>query len=549
MAHRRTIVIILKLLLSIAAIWSSGCLEPYQKKQVPTPSPAALEIRVGLMIDAQEVQFEMPEAFAIRNPSGQVIANELPTGNWRVTTLSFAPPRLGYRLLLATVDEQGAARAEVARIKRAGLQPDIIKQAQRQLPLRVGQEQDTRYRVVLHERFSSYAAAEQRRTELASILALSILEQLEQPASGQLLLQNQNAGVQYRLPDGSQFKTERLLLKTTASNPPRQTAPSYHGRISLHVSPTGGVTLVNSLLLEDYLAGVVPSEMAPGFPPAALQAQAITARNAALLSMLRAEPQAVFDICGDAGCQVYSGMSRRSPATDQAVRETAGLVMTVAGHVVPAFYSGVCGGHTEDNERIWSGAAQSHLRGRFDRSAATNHQYQALTTEAEVRAWLDDTAPAFCNLDGANVPVSLNYARKYYRWQERFSHLELEESIRRETGEEFGNLIDLQPLVRGVSGRITSLRIIGTRKTFELRGELRIRRALSTHVLPSALIAIDRFPQGSNDTARTFIIRGAGWGHGVGMCQIGAAMMALQGKSLEEILQHYYSGVRLQRAY
>jgi peptidoglycan hydrolase-like amidase len=235
--------------------------------------------------------------------------------------------------------------------------------------------------------------------------------------------------------------------------------------------------------------------------------------------------------------------------TDRAVNETFGLVLAGKGReVVNAPYASVCGGHTENNENIWSGNARSHLRGVPDRASAQGTKSN-LANEDSLRAWLASQPPANCNLEGARVPPGMAYARKYFRWHVQFSATELRDNIRKQTGEDPGDLLDLQPVRRGLSGRVTTLKVVGTKKTFEITRELAIRQSLSPQTLWSSLFVVDKIPSGATGSPAQFIFHGAGAGHGVGMCQIGAAMMALRGSRHETILQHYYSEAELMRAY
>jgi len=357
-----------------------------------------------------------------------------------------------------------------------------------------------------------------------------------------LTLKARDGAEQFSLPDGFEIQAGEMSL--AFANGERRT---YHGRLRFHRLAGDKIAAVNLLPVEHYLAGVLPAEMNAQFPLAALKAQAIAARSEVMIKLRQKKQSEIYDICGDASCQAYAGKGKRSALTDRAVNETFGLVLaTPQGEIVNAPYASVCGGHTENNEQIWAGHARPHLRGVYDGSAPT--AFAALANEDSVRLWLAENPPAYCNLSAVAVPAGLAYSRKYFRWQFTFSATELRDNIRKQTGEDFGELLDLQPLSRGVSGRITRLRVIGTKKSFDINRELAIRQALSPQTLWSSLFLIDRTPAANGGVAE-FTLRGAGAGHGVGMCQIGAARMALDGSSHEAILAHYYTGVRIIRVY
>lgn len=431
----------------ISAFGFASCLKPYtamDHSQQP-------EVRVGLIVDAAQAQFEIAEAFSVRSPEGKIQAH-IPAGRtWIV-------------------------------------QPSGV--------------------------------------------------------SGQPLeLRTRDGAQRFTLPEGAEINAHEIKL--TLGKEQR----NYHDRLRFHLTPSGKVTVVNILPVEYYLAGVLPAEMNAQFPLEALKAQAIAARSEVMMKLKQNRDDAIFDICGDATCQAYAGKGQRSALTDRAVSETFGIVVANQNRdVVNAPYASVCGGHTENNENIWSGNARPHLRGVFD-SVSPGNAVEDLTVEENVRAWLASSATANCNLEGIAVPAGMAYSKKYFRWQMTLSGVELRDNIRKQTGEDFGDLLDLQAISRGVSGRITKLRVVGAKKSFEINRELAIRQALSPQTLWSSLFVVDKTTSSANGNAAQFIIRGAGAGHGVGMCQIGAAMMALRGSKYEAILKHYYSGIRLLRAY
>jgi SpoIID/LytB domain protein len=172
----------------------------------------------------------------------------------------------------------------------------------------------------------------------------------------------------------------------------------------------------------------------------------------------------------------------------------------------------------------------------------------SLQDEKKFRKWIDSSPDVYCNTIRKKVPSSLNYYKKYFRWKFEYDRKELEEIIRNKTGEDFGLLIDLIPLKRGVSGRIIELEIVGTKKRFVISKELAIRQALSKSTLYSAAFYVIK-QGGSRNRPKKFILKGGGWGHGVGMCQVGAGVMAYLGKKFAEILKHYYRCIALKTLY
>ena len=361
-----------------------------------------------------------------------------------------------------------------------------------------------------------------------------------------LILQNTNSGHLQRLESGFEIISKKIFLGQEQEDTSFKKSDKhiYNGKMKFIQSANQTITVVNVLPLENYLTGVVPAEMSATFPLEALKAQAITARSVALYNVVHKNPSAIYDICGSVRCQVYSGVNKRSAATDRAVRETRGIILKARGKLVQTPYSSVCGGHTTNNEDVWIGQPQSHLRGLLDRHGIRKLTNDTFAREMAVRKWLNSEPSVYCNVtDTDKIPGSIRYTRKYFRWQVKYSYTELTKVLKKKTGKNFGQLVSLTAIARGASGRITRLRITGTQKTFELTGDIVIRRALAWQALWSSFFVIERTAN------KNFTITGAGYGHGVGMCQTGAGMMALQGNSHKQILQHYYTGVQLQKIY
>ncbi len=361
-------------------------------------------------------------------------------------------------------------------------------------------------------------------------------------AKRMLQLTHEETKKKLTLPGGCEMIANRIGVKESAAVQGQSALPNYLGRMRFLIKSDTAIAVINILPVEKYLSGVVPAEMSSSFPFEALKAQAIASRSEVLYKLAQRVPNRDYDICADIGCQVYAGLSRKSKDVDRAIRETQGLVLKVGEEVVTAPYSSVCGGHTENNESVWSGNARSHLRGVYDGKHAPEFARQLMNNEDAMRKWLNAMPPAHCQIGAEVTTRTLDYARGYYRWEVQITAQEMAAHLAKKTGENFGELLELVPLKRGVSGRVTKLRVAGSKKSFELNGELVIRQALAPQGLPSAMFVV-------NKEGAKFILRGGGRGHGVGMCQVGAAMMALRGKAYDTILRHYYSEVRLTRVY
>lgn len=381
---------------------------------------------------------------------------------------------------------------------------------------------------------------------------------LARQEAGKAILQLQSLESQRGLPSARRFaaesgfrmEAERMALFGLAAGGGFQLeGPEnrwYRGALQFLAQASGELTVVNVVPVESYVAGVLASEMHADFPFQALKAQAVAARSALLARLGKRHVDDGFDVCAEVHCQAYGGIKRESENARRAVAATAGLVLSRDSRVVDAVYHAVCGGHTEDNDQMWEGAGQPHLRGVFDGEGSSDALAGVLMQEDRLARWIAGEPPVYCNV-AAGSPEAMHYARKYFRWVISTSAEALQSQIAKITGEDFGALVDLIPMQRGRSGRIRRLRVVGTVKTFEISSELTIRRALAPGTLWSSCFVVSR--EGGGSKPPGFVFRGAGRGHGVGMCQVGAGAMAWRGAGFMAILQHYYRGVVLEKAY
>lgn len=298
---------------------------------------------------------------------------------------------------------------------------------------------------------------------------------------------------------------------------------SYRGDLEMIVSAEAGVTVINRLDLESYLYGVVPSEMSALWPEEALKAQTIAARSEALSKLARHAMDG-YDLCAETHCQVYSGTSRETPRVCRLVDETAGLVLTYDGKPVDAVYSSSCGGHTQDNI-YGAGEDVPYLRGSPDGAAPGLFPLSPLDLER----WIKSPP------DGIHCGAPIQAQPSRFRWVRVYTAEEMDRMAGR-LGR-VGSVRHIEVVERKRSGHISSIRVVGTEGAVEIDKELVIRRALGD--LRSSLFKAEtRFDAAGEPVEHLFF--GGGWGHGVGMCQSGAAGRALAGQSAEEILRHYF---------
>jgi stage II sporulation protein D len=314
-----------------------------------------------------------------------------------------------------------------------------------------------------------------------------------------------------------------------------------------------GLTVINDVPLEDYVTSVISSEMSASSPLELLKAHAVISRSwlrfpetnrpdfgKALRQSLDSreirrwygrEAHPDFDVCADDHCQRYQGVTKAfSPSAAEAVRATAGEFLRYNGLICDARFSKCCGGITERYATAWEDEDIPYLDSVYDGPRQS--------CPADSESWIRSNPPAYCNTDDPEILARIlpgfdQKTRDFYRWQVAYTPAELADVIGSRLAVDLGPIREVQPLARGPSGRIHRLKITGERDYIIIGKELEIRRALSrTHLYSSAFV-VDKEPG-------RFVLRGAGWGHGVGLCQIGAAMMANAGKPYTQILQHYY---------
>ena len=339
------------------------------------------------------------------------------------------------------------------------------------------------------------------------------------------------------------------------------------------------ITAINVISLEDYLKSVISSEMSSTSSEELLKAHSIISRSWLLAQITKnmsikeqkdkyetsiitsteiirwydREDHEHFDVCADDHCQRYQGITRQTlELVNRVINTTYGKILSYKGSICDARYSKCCGGVLETFENVWEPIAHPYLLGKPDSFSGV--PFPDLTIEEYAEEWIKSSPDAFCNTQDTLVlnQVLNDYDREtadFYRWTISYSQHEISEIIKDRLGIDFGCILDLIPLERGTSGRIKHLKIIGTNKVMVIGKELEIRRSLSkTHLYSSAFI-VDAQEEDEEDIPQKFVLTGAGWGHGVGLCQIGAAVMADKGYKYEEILKHYFPGTLIKTMY
>ena len=340
------------------------------------------------------------------------------------------------------------------------------------------------------------------------------------------------------------------------------------------------ICAINELPVEKYLESVISSEMSATSSLELLKAHAVISRSWLLAQMKKRrevaesgnnffsfvkkddmlirwydrEDHTIFDVCADDHCQRYQGITKEtSPHVAEAIRQTKGQVLLNDGEICDARFSKCCGGETEEFQYCWENTPKSYLTAVRDFIVGASPKLD-LTDEATAERWIRSNPEAFCNTQDKKIlsQVLNDYDQEtadFYRWKVNYTQEQLRQLIADKLKMDFGAILDMKAVERGKSGRISKLQIIGAEKTFIIGKELEIRRALSdTHLYSSAFV-VDKYDIDDKGIPQRFEIIGAGWGHGVGLCQIGAAVMGEKGYSYNEILLHYYQGAEIKQFY
>jgi stage II sporulation protein D len=356
----------------------------------------------------------------------------------------------------------------------------------------------------------------------------------------------------------------------------RKEDQTFEGALRLLAAADGTITVINEISVEGYLQSVISSEMSADAPLELLKAHAITSRSW-LVAMLERqtrgknvgtpalrsreteseivrwydrEDHTSFDVCADDHCQRYQGITKIfSAKAKEAIDATRGSFLVHKNEICDARFYKACGGLTEIFENAWEDIRVPYLQSVSD----WEHSYPPVVSEEKAREWILSSPDAYCNTTDGDIlrqilPSFDQETTDFFRWRVEYEREELERIVARKSGIDFGTITDLVPLQRGPSGRIIRLKIVGSKKVIVVGKELEVRRWLSNSHLYSSAFVVDT-ERGKDDVPVKFVLRGAGWGHGVGLCQIGAAVMAERGKKAEEIVLHYFPGAHLQRLY
>ena len=310
----------------------------------------------------------------------------------------------------------------------------------------------------------------------------------------------------------------------------------FAGTLEIRNNADGTQTAINTIDLEDYLCSVISSEMNANSPMELLKAHAVISRSWAIRQIVNCKSSnrklhEGFDLCANDHCQRYEGLKRMNERAVEAVRETAGQVLMYGDEICDCRYHKCCGGKTEIWRTCWEDIDVPYIQ-----------SVQCDFCDPKRKSLVPCTSVLCTSLNDYDQET-----KDFRDWEVTYTAEELSDIIRTKSGIDFGEIVDLIPLHRGASGRIDSLQIVGTKRTEVIGKELKIRQWLSRSCLYSSWFEVKKSQiiNHKSQMSNQFTLIGHGWGHGAGLCQIGAAVMASEGKSYDEILKYYYRGAQL----
>ncbi len=509
------------------------------------------QIRVGIIQSADKVDFRCNKNFNLTNAANQTLLTGIANHPYRLTIHAATPAQIEYQVRAAIEKDPTLAQKRVAELSRQGIQAQMRTVG---LSLELNQRRiDNREYWVVIGGFATREDAVAFKNAQPDAGEYVVVENILQPASGEIECNGQTLGATVRIvPEKFDEDTQITVADVMIGiqfHWQRYEDLDYRGIIEVGFNNQGRLVVINELSLEDYLVSVNSSEMTPDCPLGLLEAQTVVARATVFATMGKHHYNTSFHLCSDDHCQCYQGKKREQAISRQAVINTWGEVLMYGDEICDARYSKICGGIMEDYANVWENRHIPYMVAGID-SDQPIEPYPA-NTEAAARKLIDSNLPAFCNTQLYQLPprlANLYSTQNLFRWQVSYGREELEEIIRDKTNEDIGELQDILPLARGASGRLIYIELVGTKKRLKVGKELEIRRLLSRSHLYSSCFYVEKELADDGRVSR-FILTGAGWGHGVGLCQVGATVMAMKQIPYQQILSHYYKDSRLVQLY
>lgn len=546
--NRFAVLTVAAVVLSVGAIWE---LWRYAGAAAE-PAVNGPPVRVGVVPDAAHLRLIAYGAFDLSSSAGRAVFTCAGPNVLRFSAVGGQPGTFYYYVAVCDFEKRKKpeARRLLSQLREAlKVGMEILEVSDRMIFPRDRVGMSDRLLVAVGP-FDDLNLADQWNRYFQQSYRSYIVKDTSKRASGEIQLYDHNDRLLARMKDSLlvRVKDENQLLSVEPlANPgpgwsgQKRTLPRYRGTIEIRLNDQGRLMAINTPSLEEYVNGVVPSEILGSAPYEALKAQAIAARSEAYHKLgLEHHINDLYDFCGKVHCQNYLGVEEQSLASVRAVAETRGQMLTYQNQVIDAVYCHSCGGVSADSADVWRS-----LNFPFFQAVCDQRFWRAanLSSEQAANTWLSSRPDVFCNPEQQGFP---DYAKKHFRWTRRMEAA----ALQRAAGnvQNIGPILDLQVAERAESGRVRVLRVTGAKGSLRFTGSEKICALFND--LPSSFFVLDvEHDATSPNAVKSVTIRGGGFGHGVGMCQMGAYMMARRGYSCADILLHYYPKTTIRQIY
>jgi SpoIID/LytB domain protein len=519
---------------------------------VVTPSPSnGPSVRVGVLRDEKDLRVMAYGPFDILTSAERVVFTCPGTSVLWFSSVGGQPGTVYYYVVASDYDPKERRQAQyllgqLRQLLQVGM--EVLETTDRMTRPRELAGKGERLLVAVGP-FDNLALAEQWKTFLSRAYPAYIVRDTSKRATGEIYLYDGMGRLLARLKDSVLIRMRNASqciavdLKPSSANwtSVNRTRPCARGNIEIRLNDSGRLTAIEVVPLEEYVQGVVPAEIGAESPFEALKAQAVAARSEAMFK-LRTDrhPGEMFDFCATTHCQVYRGLDGQTRQTIQWVKATAGMVLFSGNDVVDAVYCHSCGGVSADSNDVWHSSKFPYFQQAYD---GRMQAHPRLADERSAADWLKARPDVFCNADQPGFP---NYAKKYFRWTRRISGEQLKRAANNE--KKIGDVVNVQVTDRAESGRVREILVTGTNGSVKISGSYTITGFLNE--LPSSFFCfeVDHEPNAPH-AVRSVTVQGGGFGHGVGMCQMGAASMARRGYPCEQILSKYFPATTIRKLY
>ncbi|NOZ61920.1 MAG: SpoIID/LytB domain-containing protein [Calditrichaeota bacterium] len=507
-------------------------------------------VRIGVLQSTEKVKFSCNQNFFAENQNGEIIFTGRADEKYQATIVESKPAEIRYQVRAGIEKDKSLAEERAQELRDEGLVVTIRC---------VGMELQTKNLLIDNREywiavgdFADKKSAQEFRQSRENPGEYAVIENIVSQATATIELAGQKFAAPIRIVPENPTRDTHITVSDIVIGIEfhwqKLEDLDYRGIVEIGVNNSGKLVVVNEVNIEDYLTSVNSSEMTSDCPLGLLEAQTVAARSTVFATMGKHHYNANFHLCSDDHCQCYHGKKREQDISRQAVENTWGEVIMYENEVCDARYSKICGGIIESYHNVWENRKIPYMMSAIDSDKPL--EFPA-NTEEEAKKLIDSEPDCYCNTNLYQLPpklANLYSTENLFRWTVEYKREDLENLIKKKTGEDIGELQDIEPLERGDSGRLIYLNLVGSKKTLKIGKELEIRRVLSESHLYSSLFYVEK-ETAADGKVKKFILKGGGWGHGVGLCQVGATVMAMKNIPYPDILKHYYQQIRLEKLY